>query len=115
MPTRNAKPRPPRNSEARLEKAVRRFTGKGPESCRPLEWTNLLESFRLTILYGGQFVIFRDHFRKEGKDLWLVRREVLCHSRNMVKVQKFLAALPDREKREVGFGYIEPPDAPLRA
>ncbi len=113
MPMRKAKPGQASNGEARLARAVRRFTGKGPESYAPEDWASTLESYRLPILYAGQFVAFRDHYRAEGKALRLLRREVLCHSRSMTKVQKFLTNLSDEEKRNTFFDYTEGPDAPL--
>jgi len=58
-------------------------------------------------------VAFRDHYRHEAQGLRLLRREVLCHSRSMVKVQKYIMALSDEEKRNIWFDYIEDLDAPL--
>lgn len=66
------------------------------------------ELLRLNSLFPGEHVAFRDHFQGEGETLRLVRREVLCHSRRLPVIQRFIQNLPADERNTVCMDFIEP-------
>jgi hypothetical protein len=50
MTTQKAKPDRASRAEARLDRAVRRFTGKGPEAYSAEDWISTREMHRLPVL-----------------------------------------------------------------
>lgn len=106
-------PQRPAPDEARLEEAVKQLAGAGPESCTPEEWASLCEQLRLQALYPGQYVAWRDDYQGEGPARRLLRREVLCASRNAAEVRAHVARLPDNELIGVFIDYVEGPGEPV--
>jgi hypothetical protein len=94
--------------QRRLEAGVRDLTGETPEGLGPTDWTSLCEQFSLQVLYPGEHVAFRDHYEGSEKERRLVQREVICHSRNLLAVQKKLDALGPDEQAGVVMHYVQP-------
>jgi hypothetical protein len=96
---------PDETAETELDNGLRRLLGKGAEAYTPAEWAALREQLRLSVLYPGEHVAFRDHW---GRDEQLIRREVLFHSRSLKAVQVYLDQLPTSERDGVCLDHVEP-------
>jgi hypothetical protein len=95
--------------EAKLDKWIRKVIGTGPENYTPENWCSLRENMRLTALYTGKCVAFRDHRKLDGEGLpYLARREILRVSRSMRVIINFVASLPEEEERDVFMVYMDP-------
>jgi hypothetical protein len=110
MPKQKAKPKRVNTNDPHLDEAVRQFLGVGPESYAPRDWVSLREQCRLQVLYPGQVVAYRDHYRGRGKARRLALREVLCADPCGTVVSNYLARLSDEELYGVFMNYIERPD-----
>jgi hypothetical protein len=107
MGTNNRSRKPP-DLEAKLDREVQAIVGKGPGDYSPEDWRSLREQLRMSILYPGKVVAFRDHYEGEGDSRRLVRREILCASRSGMVVSKFVDQLPQREQQDVYMDCVEP-------
>ena len=101
-----------RRQEQRLTRGIRALIGKGAADYAPEDWRSLREQMRLSLLYPGRYVAFRDHFRGEGEDQRLVRREVVCEAESLEEVSRLLEALPQDERMGICIDYVEPAEAP---
>jgi hypothetical protein len=110
----NHRTRKPPDPEAKLDQGIRRMLDKGPTDYSPEDWRSLREQLRLSLLYKGKVVAFRDHYQGEGDGRRLVRREVLCASRSISVVSKFVDRLPEEEQRGVYIDSVEPRPARRR-
>jgi hypothetical protein len=93
--------------EAKLDRGIRAMLGKGPADYSPEDWRSLREQLRLSMLYRGKVVAFRDHYQGEGDSRRLVRREVLCASRSSFVVSKYIDQLPENEQQGVYMFHVE--------
>jgi hypothetical protein len=97
--------------EAKLDKWIQKVIGTGPENYTPENWCSLREQMRLTALYTGKCVAFRDHRKLDGEGLpYPARRESLRVSRSMMVIIKYVASLPEDEQRDVFMVYVHRPD-----
>ena len=103
------------DAETKLDRGIRALVGTGPADYAPEDWVSLREQFRLLVLYPGKFVTFRDRYQNGGTTGRLAQREVLYASRSLAAVQKWLAALPEEEQRDVGLTYVDKTDRGSRA
>jgi hypothetical protein len=110
MPKPKAKPNRVNTSDPHLDEAVRQFLGVGPESYAPRDWVSLREQCRLQVLYPGQVVAYRDHYRGRDKARRLVHCEVLCADPRGAVVSKYLARLSNEELYGVFMTHIPGPD-----
>src|SRR5262249_10583319 len=94
--------------EAVLDEAIQNLTGKCVDDVSADEWRSLREQLRLEVLFPGQYVAFRDHFRGEGDSRRLMKREVLRSSRNLMTVSRHLQGVPQDQRENVFIAYIEP-------
>jgi hypothetical protein len=101
--------------ETKLDRGIKALVGTGPADYAPEDWVSLREQFRLLILYPGKFVACRDHYQVEGVIGRLARREVLCASRSLAVVQKWMDKLPEEELRSVDLTYVEKTNSRSRA
>jgi hypothetical protein len=107
--------RKPKDEEARLDRAIREVLGTGPEaSSSPQMWRSLRETWRVALLYPGKHVAYIDHHEGEGRNRWLVRREVLCVARSWdalnKRLDKILKTMPAGTEFRVRMTYVERPD-----
>jgi hypothetical protein len=94
--------------EAKLDRKIRELLGRGAEDYKPEDWLGLRANVRLTLLYPGKWVVFRDHYTGAYHTLRLVHREVLHVGRTCSSAQKFIEKLPKEEQSGVKFDYVEP-------
>jgi hypothetical protein len=97
-----------RRQEELLDHQIRLVHGKGPQDYSPEQWSGLREQLRLSLLYPGRFVAYRDHYKGQGKSLRLVRREVLYASRTLPGLNRRIARLPLEEQEGICVSYVEP-------
>jgi hypothetical protein len=97
-----------RKQEELLDRKIRLIHGKGPQDYSPEKWAGLREQLRLSLLYPGRFVAYRDHYKGQGNSLRLVRREVLCASRTLPGLNRQIARLPLEEQQGICVSYVEP-------
>jgi hypothetical protein len=103
----NPRSRQPPDLEATLDREVQAMYGKGPADYSPEDWRSLREQLRLSILYPGKFVAFRDHYEGQGDSRRLVRREILYVSRSGAAVIKYVGRLPEDACRDVYIFHVE--------
>jgi hypothetical protein len=97
-----------RNEEAKLDRKIRSLLGKGPLDYPAEEWRGIREQLRLTLLYPGRYVAFRDHYTGEGASLRLIHRKVLLDSRSLTALNKRLARLPQEVQQGVQVTFVDP-------
>jgi hypothetical protein len=88
--------------------------GQRPEAYSADDWRSLREGLRLSVLYPGRYVAFRDHYQGEGPSRRLVRREVVHSSRSLAAVNKRIDSLPEKERPNICIDYVEPSEARAR-
>lgn len=95
--------------EEKLDRGIELLLHRGRTAySNPEVWLEFREQMRLTVLYPGRWVAFRDHFEGEGVSRRLLRREVLRSARSAFAVSKYLASLPEKEQRGVFIDFVEP-------
>lgn len=93
--------------DAKLDASVEALLHKRPSDYPPQDWVSVREQLRLTLLYPGRFVAFRDHYKGVGTSRRLTLREVLHASRSLAALNKHLDKLPERDRRDVLIDYVE--------
>lgn len=93
--------------EAKLDASMQAILQRGRAEYAPEDWCSLREQLRLTLLYPGRYVAFRDHYHGTGEARRLTRREVLRASRSLAAVSAFVEALPATERPGVYIDYVE--------
>ncbi len=99
-------PKNPNQDEEKLEKEVDQMT-KGRPSYNDRDKTDLREHLRVR-LYEGQYVLFRDHYEGQSPDVFLARREILCHSPRREEVYSVYDSLSEQDRKGVNIDYIAP-------
>jgi hypothetical protein len=97
--------------EEKLDAGIFELFGPDARSYRPDLWQNLRENMRVTVLYPGKHVVFRDYWEGEGDALRLIQRKVLFDSSDREKARDFLDkvidATPLHEQPDLGLTFVE--------
>jgi hypothetical protein len=99
------------SEEKMLDERIRTLLGKGSGDYSPEDWQSVRENLRLSLLYPGRHVVFRDRWQGRGDNLRLVERRVLFDSPNAdearTRFQQELEATPLEEQPNLGLTFVE--------
>jgi hypothetical protein len=94
--------------DIRAEQLLRHVLGLDASQVIPEEYSSIRQEMKLR-LYPGEYVVYIDRWREEGESTELVCRTVLFHDDSMIKVQEFIASLPEQQRRTILVDYIDMP------